>query len=318
MDTKDPDGKCRHREVYRGVMVTRRAILRKPGNELKTKTAVLSVSDVITEYMRFAIFTIKDNMADDVEERENYEFSFPTASSKDSETEVVIRREILDTFSAPEDEINAKLAENFHQGFENWANTFDVDRESHIESVKEKAVIVGSEKSVRNENTGNADYEKIAQYESRTKAPEIHGEKSPEVEFRHRCLQQQQQQQQEKLLSSRNEEAIVPQSNNKSFKSMEEKSKLNKNDGEVPSIKKTACEEKLDDGFTSESVPSCSFLKVLKMVASHVAPLHHRCKLCRPRPQSICYCVVPENIHTPPTEGTGNSGEEGFLEEPKI
>ena len=29
-------------------------------------------------------------------------------------------------------------------------------------------------------------------------------------------------------------------------------------------------------------------------------------------------CVVPENIHTPPTEGIGNSGEEGGLEEPQI
>ena len=25
----------------------------------------------------------------------------------------------------------------------------------------------------------------------------------------------------------------------------------------------------------------------------------------------VPYCVVPENIHTPPTEGIGNSGEEG-------
>ena len=28
--------------------------------------------------------------------------------------------------------------------------------------------------------------------------------------------------------------------------------------------------------------------------------------------------VVPENIHTPPTEGIGNSGEEGGLKDPKI
>ena len=25
----------------------------------------------------------------------------------------------------------------------------------------------------------------------------------------------------------------------------------------------------------------------------------------------VFYCVVPENIHTPPTEGTGNSRQEG-------
>ena len=29
----------------------------------------------------------------------------------------------------------------------------------------------------------------------------------------------------------------------------------------------------------------------------------------------ICYCVVPENIHTPPTEGIGNSREEGEFPE---
>ena len=28
-------------------------------------------------------------------------------------------------------------------------------------------------------------------------------------------------------------------------------------------------------------------------------------------------CVVPENIHTPPTEGIGNSGEEGGSQRPK-
>ena len=31
------------------------------------------------------------------------------------------------------------------------------------------------------------------------------------------------------------------------------------------------------------------------------------------------FCVVPENIHTPPTEGIGNSGEDGVsTEDPKI
>ena len=29
------------------------------------------------------------------------------------------------------------------------------------------------------------------------------------------------------------------------------------------------------------------------------------------------HCVVPENIHTPPTEGIGNSGEEGGSQRPK-
>lgn len=193
-------------------------------------------------------------MADHVEEQESFDFSVPAASAKDSETEVVIHREVIDTYVSPEDEINAKLAENFNQGFENWANTFDGDRESHIESIKDKAIIVGSEKSVRNEDIGKVDYDEMTQYETRTRPPEVQGEKSPEVEFRHRYLQQQQQQE---WLSSRNEETTVLQSNNQPLKSMEEKSKFNKDDGEVPSIKKTSSEEKLDDGFTSKLALSC-------------------------------------------------------------
>ena len=35
------------------------------------------------------------------------------------------------------------------------------------------------------------------------------------------------------------------------------------------------------------------------------------------KPQSCIECVVPENIHTPPTEGMGNSGEEGGFQRPK-
>ena len=37
-----------------------------------------------------------------------------------------------------------------------------------------------------------------------------------------------------------------------------------------------------------------------------------------PRSSQSEHCVVPENIHTPPTEGIGNSGEEGGLKDPKI
>lgn len=194
-------------------------------------------------------------MADHVEEQENYNFSVPETSLKDSDTEVVIRREVLDTFSTPGDELNAKLTENFDHGFKNWTNTFDVDRESHIESVEEKVTIDGNEVFVRQDNTGAADYERITQYETRTKLLEKDSDKSPQVEFRHRYLQQQQSQQQQEeqeRLSSRSEETRVSQSSNQSSKSMEEKSKIGKKQ-EVPSIKETASDDKLCNGFTSKS-----------------------------------------------------------------
>lgn len=204
--------------------------------------------------MHTAIFTLKNNMADGTEKRENY--NFPVSEpSLDSDPEVVIRREVLDTFSTPGDEINAKLAEDFDHGFKNWTNTFDEDRESHIETVAEKASIGGNERFARQENAGTADHERVTQDETRTKSLEKDSVKSPEVEFRHRYLQQQQwqqQQEQQERLSSQNEDTRMSQSNNQSSKSMEEELKINKKQ-EVPSIKETSSEDKLHDGFTSKS-----------------------------------------------------------------
>ncbi|XP_020624525.1 transmembrane anterior posterior transformation protein 1 homolog isoform X2 [Orbicella faveolata] len=204
--------------------------------------------------MHTAIFTLKNNMADVTEERENYNFPVPEASL-DSDPEVVIRREVLDTFSTPGDEINAKLAEDFDHGLKNWTNTFDEDRESHVETVEEKASIGGNERFARQENAGTADHERVTQDETRTKSLEKDSVKSPEVEFRHRYLQQQQwqqQQEQQERLSSQNEDTRMSQSNNQSSKSMEEKLKINKKQ-EVPSIKETSSEDKLHDGFTKLS-----------------------------------------------------------------
>ena len=198
-------------------------------------------------------------MADGIEEN----FSVPEASLKDSDTEVAIRRE-ENTFSTPGDEINTKLAEDFDHGFKNWTNTFGEDRESHIETVEENTSIGGNERLVRQENTGTADYERITQYETRTKLLERDSVKSPEVEFRHRYLQQQQlQQQQEQQESSKHEDTRISQSNNRSSKSMEEKVKINKKQ-EVPSIKETASEDKLHDGFTSKS--AICYWKVLQVL----------------------------------------------------
>lgn len=194
-------------------------------------------------------------MADGIEEKDNYNFSVSEASLKDSDTEVVISREVLDTFSAPDDEINAKLAEDFDHdhGFKNWTNTFGEDRESHIETVAENASIGGNERLVRQENTGTADYERITQNETRTKLLEKDSVKSPEVEFRHRYSQQQQlHQQQEQQETSKIEGTKISQSNNRSPESVEEKVKINKKQ-EVPSIKETASEDKLHDSFTSKS-----------------------------------------------------------------
>lgn len=191
------------------------------------------------------IYNKKNNMADGIEEKENYNFSVSEASLKDSDTEVVISREVLDTFSAPDDEINPIL--------ENWTNTFGEDRESHIETVAENASIGGNERLVRQENTGTADYERITQYETRTKLLEKDSVKSPEVEFRHRYSQQQQlHQQQEQQETSKIEGTKISQSNNRSPESVEEKVKINKKQ-EVPSIKETASEDKLHDSFTSKS-----------------------------------------------------------------
>ena len=239
-------------------MVTRAAIPREiVGNwELSNQeTAIFSVSKVIASCMRTAIFTLKKNMAVVIEERENYNFSVPEASLKDSDTEVVICGEVLDTFSTPDDEINAKLAEDVDHGFKNWANTFDVDRESNIETVDEKASIGGNERFVPQENTGTADNERITQNETGTKLLEKDCVKSPEVEFRHRYLQQQhlqQQQGQQERLSSQNEDTRMSQSNNQSSKSMDENVKIYKRQ-DFPSIKETASEDKLHDGFTSKS-----------------------------------------------------------------
>lgn len=194
-------------------------------------------------------------MADGIEERENYEFSVAEASLKDSDPEVVIRREVFDTFSTPGDEIDAKLADDFEHGFKNWTNTLGEDRESHIESVMEEATIGGRGKFVGQENTGSADHERNARYETPKKLLEKDSEKSPEVEFRHRYLKQQQfqqQQEQQERLSSQNEETRIPQSNNRSSKSVEETLNLNKK-REAPPIKETPPDDKLHDGLKSKS-----------------------------------------------------------------
>ncbi|KAJ7370372.1 Transmembrane anterior posterior transformation protein 1, partial [Desmophyllum pertusum] len=226
------------------------------------RTAVLSVSDATQEYMRFTIFTIKDNMADHVEEQENYDFSGPTASSKDSDTEFVIYREVLGRKFDSDDEMNSDLAEKFDHGFENW-NTFDVERDSHIESVEleDGATIGENTKSVKLENMERADtavmsdYEEIAPKGARLKPLELHSDKSPEIEFRHRYLQQQQQQQQQQheRPTPRDEESKPLQSNNQSSKTMEPKTKSYKKDAEFPSITEADSEEKLNDGVTKPS-----------------------------------------------------------------
>lgn len=145
------------------------------------------------------------------------------------------------------------MAEDFDHSFKNWTNTFGEDRESHIETVAENASIGGNERLVRQENTGTADYERITQYETRTKLLEKDSVKSPEVEFRLRYSQQQQlHQQQEQQETSKIEGTKISQSNNRSPKSVEEKVKINKKQ-EVPSIKETASEDKLHDSFTKLS-----------------------------------------------------------------
>ena len=263
MSKKQPDGKENAASLLRCHGNERENISRETGNY---KNCGIIGQRCCTKVYAFYNIYNKDNMADHVEEQENYDFSDPTASSKDSDTEFVIYREVLDASSTPDDEMNADLAEKFDQGFENW-NTFDVEGDSHIESVEleDGATIGENTKSVKHENMERADtavmsdYEEIAPKGARLKPLELHSDKSPEIEFRHRYLQQQQQQQQHERLTPRDEESKPLQSNNQSSKTMEPKTKSYNKDAEFPSITEADSEEKLHDGVTSKSTLSYSF-----------------------------------------------------------
>lgn len=205
-------------------------------------------------------------MADHAKEQENYDFSALSGSSKDADTEFVIHREVLDTYSNPDDEINAGLVEKSNHDFEKLTNAFNVENHGNIEAVEGKAAIGGNEKSLECTKEGRAgkeallDYEEVTHCEDEIKPVGLYNdEKTQEVEFRRRCLQQQQQQQpQQKQLQRQesvgctNEETRLPKSNIQSL--MESEAQLyQKEREEVPLIKKAPSEEKLHDGLPSKS-----------------------------------------------------------------
>ena len=96
-------------------------------------------------------------MADDVEEQENGEFSLPSPCLHDSDTEVVLHREVLDSGLNPDGEINCGICGKIRSWFRNWSwkpsspvdNTFDLDKDSHIESIEDESTTSGMRNLLR-------------------------------------------------------------------------------------------------------------------------------------------------------------------------
>ena len=198
-------------------------------------------------------------MGDHVEEQENHDFSLSPCPN-DSDTEVVLRREIFDSCLNPEDDIKGESVKKFDHDFENWKwkptslenNTFDLDKDSHIENIVDKSNTDGNEKCVRNENlesTGSVvlDSKVIIQNEplySKSLEPQV-ADKSPEMEFRHRYSNSDR-------LSSRDEESRVVQSIDHSSEAIEPKAKSYKKVEEDPLIREEASEVKFHENVKSK------------------------------------------------------------------
>ena len=200
-------------------------------------------------------------MADDVEEQENGEFSLPSPCLHDSDTEVVLHREVLDSGLNPDGEINVESVEKFDHGFENWSwkpsspvdNTFDLDKDSHIESIEDESTTSGDEKSATNENLGRTDSavfdsEGIIENEPLTKTLvlESHVDKSPDMEFRHRYSNN------DRLTPRDEETRVLLQNSDHSSEVVEHISKSYKKAEEGPSAKEEASEQRLQDGTKSK------------------------------------------------------------------
>lgn len=204
-------------------------------------------------------------MADLAKEQGKFHFPASTASTNDLDTEVVIHRDIFYPCSNPDDENSTELKEKTEHGFESLPNTSTAEGRDHVESV-EYAVGVG-EKYENKESVAkriSLDFEEETQLEDTLKPGGFYiDEKTQEIEFRHRFLQQQEQlyQAQQKQLQRQervgclNEDARFPKSNFQSLKTMEpEMQSYQKNpDRDVPQIAKASSEEKLSDGLRSKS-----------------------------------------------------------------
>jgi len=193
--------------------------------------------------------------------QESHDFSLPSPCSHGPDTEVVIHREVLDSCLNTENEIKGETVENFDSGFEKWrweptspppvSDTFDLDKDSHIDTIEEKSTASGNEQSARNDNRrgnnpGALDSEGIFQNEPVTKTLESHVNKSPGMQFRHRYSNNDR-------MSLQEEETKVLQSNDHISELVEPKTKSYNKAEEFPSvIKEEASEQRLQDDVKSK------------------------------------------------------------------
>ena len=209
-------------------------------------------------------------MADLAKGQENFDFSSSAASPKDSDTEVVIHRDILDSWSNPDDKISTELEKKIEHGFENLVNTSSVEEQDHIESVEYAAGIDGKyENKERIVERVLLDFEEGVQREDTITSVGFDiDEKTQEIEFRHRFSQQEEQQyqaqqkqlQRQERVGYSNEDTRIPKSNFQSLKTMEsEMPSYQKDPHGDPQITKASSEEKLHDGLKSKSSASNYF-----------------------------------------------------------
>lgn len=202
----------------------------------------------------------KENMADPVEEKDD-NFSLPVPSSHDSGTEIVLRREVLDSCLSPNEESSGESVDKFDHGLENWRwkpntpdpveKTFDLDRDNHIGSKKDKCSATRDEKCARNESVRRTDSAvldsgKITENEPLRKTIESHVDKSPEMEFRHRYSNNDR-------LSSREEETRVIHGSEHVSELVEPEVKSYKKADEDSSIREEASEQRIQDDHDMKS-----------------------------------------------------------------
>lgn len=200
----------------------------------------------------------QDNMADSEEKQENNDLSPPTSCSHDSDTEVVLHREVLDSCLSPDEEQGN--GEKFDPGFEYWrskSNPADLEKDSHIESIEDKCSSRRDdrEKSARNESTATANSDLLDSGRNVIKEPlpkinktlESHVDKSPEMEFRHRYFNNDR-------LNPHDEQTRVVHNNESLPESAESEAQSCKTDEEGPVVREEASEQRFQDEVKSKSL----------------------------------------------------------------
>ena len=200
-------------------------------------------------------------MADPVEEKDDNS-SLPVPSSHDSDTEIVLRREVLDNSClSPNEESSGESVDKFDHGLENWRwkpnspdpveKKFDLDRDSHIESIEDKCNASRDEKCARNEGVRRPvsavlDSGKITENEPLRKTLEAYVDKSPEMEFRHRYSNNDK-------ISTREEETRVIHGSEHVSELVEPEAKSYKKADEDTSIREEASEQRIQDDHDMKS-----------------------------------------------------------------